>query len=245
MAQESSRKVGITGSGVLARLANIGTAGQAAIPGAYAWALTVAPAAWARGAPWVAKLAAAGGLLALALAVRIERRSSNASQIVSVWGLVLTSVVVWMLVPSAVSALHLDATRGVAGMIGWALFALASAAPVLKQLPSPAVRGTPGALRPRNAVLRGDIGFILGGVLLALGLQSFGWHVATAERALLVRLLAVVTGLAVIETATAIGLSRHARGVPSPVRRRVRRATPWVGLAVLLLVGGAIFALSR
>ena len=36
---------------VLERIAGIGASAQAAIPGLYAWAITVAPAAWSRGAP--------------------------------------------------------------------------------------------------------------------------------------------------------------------------------------------------
>src|SRR6478672_8663629 len=78
----------------LERAASIGTSAQAAIPGAYAWSITVAPAAW------------------------------------SFWGFVVSSVLVWLLVPSALSPVRLDGLRGGLGMVGWALFAFASAGPV-------------------------------------------------------------------------------------------------------------------
>ncbi|MBN9167818.1 MAG: hypothetical protein J0I07_43205, partial [Myxococcales bacterium] len=53
---------------VLERIASIGASAQAAIPGLYAWAITVAPAAWSRGAPLLAKAAAVVGVLALVTA---------------------------------------------------------------------------------------------------------------------------------------------------------------------------------
>src|SRR5258705_6130368 len=57
---------------LLVRMAGIGASAQAAIPGLYAWAITVAPAAWSRGAPLVAKLAAGIGVIALVTAPLVE-----------------------------------------------------------------------------------------------------------------------------------------------------------------------------
>ena len=57
---------------VFTRLSELGASAQAAIPGLYAWAITVAPAAWSRGAPLVAKVAAIIGVVALVTAPLVE-----------------------------------------------------------------------------------------------------------------------------------------------------------------------------
>ena len=57
---------------VLTRFSELGASAQAAIPGLYAWAITVAPAAWSRGAPLIAKIAAVIGVVALVTAPLVE-----------------------------------------------------------------------------------------------------------------------------------------------------------------------------
>src|SRR6185295_7038374 len=56
----------------LLMVAELGASAQAAIPGLYAWAITVAPAAWSRGAPLFAKVAACMGVLALVTSPFVE-----------------------------------------------------------------------------------------------------------------------------------------------------------------------------
>jgi hypothetical protein len=230
----------------LDRLSGIGTAAQATIPGFYAWAVTVAPAAWGRGAPLLAKIIAVAGVLALVLAIVVEQTAPRWARAVSVWGLVATSALVWALAPLSLLPTKLDAPRGVAGMIGWGLFAFASAGPALPRNPeaSRVAEGTP--LRPRTAVPRGDGWFILGGALAAMGLQIIGWRVAVPERALLVRLVALASGLAVLGAATQIALARHHRRYRPSKKTRMRRSLPMVvALAALALVGLILVATER
>jgi hypothetical protein len=145
---------------------------------------------------------------------------------------------VWALMPSALSAARLDAVRGSLGMVGWALFAFASAGPALKSDPnSPARIIASTSMKPRSALPRGDGIYVAVGVVLALLMQGIGWGVATPERAVLVRLVTVVCGIAVIGGTTSIALARHGTRVPASRRLRLRRAVPW--LVVLLLVGAA------
>src|SRR5271168_2107811 len=92
----------------LGRVTDLGAAAQACIPGLYAWAVTVAPVAWSRGAPFLAKGTALLGLLSLAAAVVLEhRRPDDAprARAVAVWGLSASSAVTWLLEPSALSLL--------------------------------------------------------------------------------------------------------------------------------------------
>ena len=232
--------------GLFERLGDIGTAAQATIPGFYAWAVTVAPAAWSRGAPLAAKIIACMGLASLVLAIALERKWPLYARPVSIWGLVSTSAVVWALAPLALLPSRIDAARGVAGMIGWGLFALASAAPALRR-DTEAARVVDGApLRPRAKIPRGDAWFIAAGTAMAIGLQTVGWGVAVPERALLVRLVALASGLAVIGAATQIALGRHARRVRPTRRVRVRRSMPaFLVLCVVAALGLALFLAGR
>jgi hypothetical protein len=228
------------------RIGDIGTAAQATIPGLYAWAVTVAPAAWGRGAPLIAKIVAILGVGCLAAAIVVERRTPRWARPTSVWGLVLTSLLVWLLVPAAMLPNHLDAPRGVAGMIGWALFAFASAAPALPRDAESArvVAGQP--LRPRTPIPRGDAWFILGGTACALALQAIGWRVAVPERALLVRIVALAAGLAIVGAATQIAMARHGKRHRPSRKTRVRRSVvALTALGVLAVAGVLLLLLGR
>jgi hypothetical protein len=236
---------------LLERLSETGSAAQATIPGLYAWAVTVAPAAWGRGGSLLAKLIALLGLVFLVGGVLVELRrprgwGRHVATWGSVWGLVGTSVAVWALSPAALLPARLDAPRGIAGMIGWALFAFASAAPALPRDPdlSRVAQGAP--LRPRAHVPGGDAAFIVVGMAVALALQAIGWHVAVPERALLVRLVALASGLAVIGAATQLALARHARRTRPSRQVRTRRAlVPVTSLIALAVAGVALLLAGR
>lgn len=269
---------------MLSMVAELGASAQAAIPGLYAWSITVAPAAWSRGAPLVAKAAAILGLVALATAPfvegagrfgaastttepvdsdasspsirprsRFERLTSVRSwtgpqwaRVWSVWGFVLSSAIVWALAPSALSSARLDGVRGALGMVGWALFAFASAGPTLRPDPTASARivaGTP--LKPRSELPRGDGMYVVVGVAAALAMQGIGWGVASPERAVLVRLVTIVCGIAVLGGMTSIALSRHATRVPASRGVKIRRSLIWFVLLVLVGAVGAVLALGR
>jgi hypothetical protein len=265
---------------VLTRLSELGASAQAAIPGLYAWSITVAPAAWSRGAPLLAKVAAIAGVIALTTAPLVEGaglrrpepappadpnagRASQAppppkglaalrawtgptwARIWSVWGFVLSSAIVWTLAPSALSSARLDGVRGALGVVGWALFAFASAGPSLRADPEAAGRIIAGSsLKPRSELPRGDGVYVAAGVVLALAMQGVGWGVASPERAVLVRLVTVVCGVAVLGATTSIALARHVTKVPASRTVRLRRALPWVAILALFLASG-LFLISR
>jgi hypothetical protein len=261
---------------VLTRLSELGASAQAAIPGLYAWSITVAPAAWSRGAPVLARVAAIIGVIALVTAPLVEgagqktppppspatppesaERASLApprpgglaalrawtgptwARIWSVWGFVLSSAIVWTLAPSALSSVKLDGVRGALGVVGWGLFAFASAGPSLRADPEASARIVAGSsLKPRSELPRGDGTYVAAGVVLALAMQAVGWGVPTPERAVLVRLVTVVCGVAVLGATTSIALARHVPRVSAPRSIRLRRALPWVVILALVLGSG-------
>ncbi|MDB4946031.1 MAG: hypothetical protein JWP97_5565 [Labilithrix sp.] len=238
---------------VLGRLSELGASAQAAIPGLYAWSITVAPTAWARGAPGLARVASIVGIIALVTAPFVEGagpaagsadparswRGPTWARVWSVWGFVLSSAIVWTLAPGGLSSARLDGVRGVLGVIGWGLFAFASAGPTLRSDPDAAARivaGTP--LRPRSELPGGDGAYLVAGALVALGMQSVGWAITSPERAVLVRLVTVVSGVAVLGGTTSIALARHAARTPASRGLRLRRALPWVVVLALVVSAG-------
>ena len=264
---------------VLTRLSELGASAQAAIPGLYAWAITVAPAAWSRGTPLFAKVAAIIGVIALTTAPFVEGAGFRApgppeapekagvaappppaqglrllrswtgptwARVWSVWGFVLSSAIVWTLAPGALSSARLDGLRGALGVVGWALFAFASAGPSLRADPDASARIVAGSsLKPRSELPRGDGAYVAAGVLLALGIQGVGWGVPTPERAVLVRLVTVVCGVAVLGATTSIALARHATRSPASRGLRLRRALPWVVILALVVASGIVISFGR
>jgi hypothetical protein len=226
-------------SSPLARISDLGAAVQASIPGAYAWAVTVAPAAWSRGASVFPKITAVIGLFALAASLVVEHRRPEDAQrarAIAVWGLSLSSALTWLLVPSAMSTLHVDTARGLAGLVGWALFAFACAAPPVRRDESAEARVVEGPpLRPRARLARGDVALLTLGAVLACALQAVGWPCAPAARAVLVRLVALACGLAILGAAASVALARHIRRAPFPRKERLRRALQWLGALSLLV----------
>jgi hypothetical protein len=180
------------------------------------------------------------GLIALAGALVLEHRRPEAAaqaRALAVWGLSSTSAFTWLLVPAAMSTLRLDVARGLAGMLGWALFAFACAAPPVRRNEAGDARIVEGPpLRPRTRLARGDLAIMSLGAAAAGVLQLVGWRSGPPERAILVRLVAVACGLALIGAATAVALARHVRRVPPSRKERIRRSLPWVTMLSLLLI---------
>ncbi len=253
---------------LMSRVAAIGASAQAAIPGLYAWAITVAPAAWSRGSPLLAKIASVIGLIALTTAPLVEGAAFRAvvptgeaprglaaiktwtgatwARIWSVWGFVLSSAIVWALVPGALSSARVDAIRGVLGMVGWSLFAFASAGPSLRPDPDSAGRVVAGpTLKPRSELPRGDGAYVIVGVVLALSMQVVGWGIPVPERAVLVRLVTIACGVAVLGATTSVALARHAARVPASPKLRFKRAVPWILLVLMCIASGAALSAAR
>jgi hypothetical protein len=225
----------------LGAIADFGAAGQAVVPGVYAWAVTVAPAAWSRGGNIGVKMAA---LLAVASLLTTLTKWKTGSGSVAMALFVIACCVVWIFVPAAMTPAHLHPARGIAGMIGWGVFAFAAAAP---SLGPQRVGDTPeGGLKPRIPLSRGD-GLYLGiGVVLAVALQFVGWSITVAERGVFVRLVTVASGVAIIGVATALTTSRHNLGGAArpSLGKSLRRASLFICAVILLVIAGILFGFN-
>jgi hypothetical protein len=136
----------------------------------------------------------------------------------------------------------MDVLRGVAGMLAWGLFALASAAPALQaRRELGRVVLDDAELVPRRDLRRGDAAYVSAGAAAAAALQVIGWKVVGPERALLVRLVALGAGLSLIGAAVEIALARHTQRIRESRERRLRRATVTFVLLALLGLTGVLF----
>jgi hypothetical protein len=238
----------VRASALIQRLPARGASVQVAVAGAYAWAVTVAPAAWAPGAKTsssLAKIAAGAALVALVAGAAGESRWGARARFGSLWAFVLLSALAWCAAPTELGPGTIDALGGLAGMLGWGLFALASAGPALgaRRESERVVDDLP--LEARKRLARGDSAYILGSVLVAVALQVVGWREASPERALLVRLVALASGLAAVGAAAEMASARHAPRVSRPWKVRVRGAAGALTLLGMLALGGLLLALTR
>ena len=219
-----------------------GTTIQALVPGTYAWAVTALPFSRAPGASTVTVGAVGMGLVSLAVGPFLERRWPDAARIASGWGLVASSVVAWTLAPPAALATF-DAARGIAGMSGWGLFALALASPARfprVTFPPPVI------ILPASGATRIDTAVVSLGVAVAVSLQVPGWRVGPPERALLIRLISLAGGLASVTAGCVIAAARYRvpGEEPSDGGKRSMGNVGWVALVLVLLVVGSAFAAS-
>lgn len=219
-----------------ARAGRFGPAAQATLAGGYAWATTVAPVAWARGASLTSAAAAAVAVVALAAGWLGSRRWGSRGRIATLWGFVLASALAWSASPTVLAPGRLDLFRGITGTLAWALFAFAWAAPALAlgQEPQESIDDEPLVARRRIAGREGFL--LLGAGALAVGIQAIGWDVSGVERSVLVRFAALAAGLTILDTAVDVALGQYPRRPRAALAPRLKAARPWlVGLGVLAL----------
>jgi hypothetical protein len=183
----------------------------AAIPGAYAWGVTVAPVAW--GHPERAQateLAAIGALAFLAVDVVLERVIGLRARGLCLWAFVASCATTWAFGATA-NALPLEPNQVVAGVLGWAMFAFVWAAPPLRLRSEErlADRGDSPESAPPAALVSLALGIVLG-----VGMQVLPFGAKSPERMLLVRLLAVACALVAVDGAATIAVALF------PMRRR-------------------------
>jgi hypothetical protein len=224
----------------LERLAGRGATSQVAVAGAYAWVVTVAPALWSPGEPVLARIAPVAALASLVAATVAERWWPSPVRVGCLWAFALTSALTWMSAPGLARSLRYDAAAGLAGMLGWALFAVAWAGPALGERRAPDRVVDEGPLEARRSLAAGDAAYLAGGAAIALALQLEGWHVASAERALLVRAVALAGGLAFIGAAAELGLARHGKRAQRKWGARLRSASAPLGLLAALGLAGLL-----
>jgi len=230
------------------------------VAGIYAWAVTVAPVGFGKHSPsgaqnWFATIFAILAFTALVrgavseavLAPDAKAAVVERSRTLTLFSFAAASLLTWICDDEDLSPARLTAARGVAGMVGWALFAYACAAPVVEPTPEPP-RVEAGA-RARGRIEKGDALFVAFGVIAAFGLQLIGWAVDVPERALLVRVTTLGAAVLLLGGIGSFVSARHGARQEPPLRARVRMTRPalplgWVVALVLLLAAGLLCVLT-
>lgn len=219
-------------------LPELGPTAQAAVPGLYAWSVTVVPLVFGRGAPTVARGAASLAALVLLLAPVVELVRPRLARLLTVWGFPAVTALTWLLATPTGSAPPSELPRGLAGMVGWGLFAFAAAAPTPRRDATSEARFL-GVTRvsSRGRPLLADRILLAVGIAMAVGFQLAGWRATTPERSLMIRLVATLAGVAAIDAFTNVALMGH--GKPQRSLRAVLRPTlgPLLLLVTLLILG--------
>lgn len=210
--------------------------------GLYAWSLTVVPVAFARQGLSASKLLSflGLGLLLVAVALSMLRPGLRTkARTVALFGLLLPSLAVWLLTPHALSPLRLEPSRAALGALAWGAFAFAIAGPSRRRSPE----GVPSPLAPRHPPRTAEKAILLSGVALAVSLQGLGWGVVPDARALLVRAMLGVAGIAIVSASARVSVSHYGRG-REPPGARLRKALPvLLVLLMTLLLGGTVLRL--
>ena len=235
----------------------MGAGAQAVVPGIYAWAVTVAPVVidlrldrgtlgvWAHGTSTVARFAALLAPLWLLAGPAAERRWDARGRVASLWGFVLSCALAWSAAPAAAARCG---SMPLAALPVWWDGRSSRSPPPPRRCTTPRqdaeriVREAPLVPR-RGQSKRVDSVYLAGGAPLAALLQGVGWRVAGAERALLVRFVALAAGLAVIGAATELALARHVRRAPTLTGAPLRSAMAMLVALALLGLTGVIFGL--
>lgn len=246
----------------LRKALELGPTAQTIVAGVYAWAVTVAPVGYGKHGPhatqnWVATLFATLAFLALVRGIVTDvlvrgkpgnEKTLESSRTLTLFSFATMSLVTWVVDTDALSPVRLSAARGVAGMLGWALFAYACSAPVVEPVLEPA--RVEAGMRARGRVERGDAIFVGVVAALVLGLQLIGWNVQSPERGLLVRVVTLGAGILALGGIGTFVAGRHGTKTDPNPRARQRSSRPalplgWVVALVLLVAGGIFYALTQ
>ncbi len=244
----------------LRKVLELGPTSQPIVAGVYAWAVTVAPIGFGRHEVhrnWPATVFAVLALLALVRGatseVLLRQRGAELVQLeqsrtLTLFSFAAMSLITWILDPDALSPVHLSAARGVAGMLGWALFAYACAAPVVEPVPEPA--RIEAGVRARGRVERYDAIFVGVACVLALGLQLVGWNVQSPERAILVRVTTLGAGILLLGGIGNFVVARHGAQKEQNPRARIKPSRAplplgWVVALAVLVAAGVLYALTE
>lgn len=213
---------------------------RALVAATTAWSLTVAPGAFARGTPGLARLLAVFGLVtALVGPVLTPRKLARHVGISAFVALTLGS---WLIASAAIQPARTDVIRGVLGSLAWGLFALAWNEPWTR--PPEEDASVPHDLEARSELSPGAAAIAGLGLASMLVCLVFAWSVQDAGRALFGHAAALAASVGVITASSVVATSRGARA-GEPGRRLGSTATRALLLLVAVALGGALVLITR
>jgi hypothetical protein len=205
---------------------------------AFAWSVTIAPAAFSRAGGWLER-ATAVVCLAVGIAgpMLMPTRKRWGRQLGITLFLALATVV-WLLTSSALDPSRLDTVRAGIGAIAWGVYAFAWGEPWRFRTEAPQ-DDAGGVLRARTTLPSGAVPVAAIGVLASLGLLILGWSVRDPSRALLAQAASIGLAVAIVSVSAQVAIARAKgrRQVHVGLPREALRAI--VALLCVALLGAA------
>jgi hypothetical protein len=212
------------------------------LAGLLAWAITVAPAAFAHGS---GLRSAALGALDLGAAVcgpALVAARPRLGRHVGITAFVALATLAWLSSSLAIHPQRLDPIRGVFGALAWGVFALSWSERWAKSAPLPADADA-AALQARARLPRLAVPIASAGVGAAVVLIALAWRIADPDRALVAHAVAVAAAVGVISSAATVATSRGRRRSSSGRRFTSAAVRNLVLFAVAALAGAVLVAL--
>ncbi|AUX41513.1 hypothetical protein SOCE26_029270 [Sorangium cellulosum] len=220
-----------------------GRAPQALLAAVVAWMITVAPAAFARGAPTSAGVAATLGFLcgvAAPLLTGVHRRLARHLGI-SVF--LALATLTWLLAAPSLQPSRLDPVRAAIGAIAWGIFALSWRDRWdARRQPEPDAEAP--LLQARAHLPPLAVPIVAFGALVSLAVLVLAWRVRDPERALLAQAVAVACAVALVSAASSVAVARGGRPAAG-ARRLTHHAVRQLLLLIVFAVLGAIMMMLR
>jgi hypothetical protein len=200
-----------------------------------AWAITLAPSGFGRGASLLTGTFAVAALGAGIGGALLSRRKPRTGRHVGISLFAALAALTWLADGHAIHPLRLDPIRGLLGAVAWGVFALSWSERWGSHVEPVPVDPDAPLLLPRSSLPPLSAAIAVLGVTAALGFLAIAFQIRDPDRALVSQAIALACAVAVV---TAAGVVATARGKARSSSGR--RLTPPVVRALLLLVTAAI-----
>jgi len=214
------------------------------VPGAYAWAVSVVPAAtgvtataWGRGTALLAFSSLVAGTF-------LQKDRPRLAYALGIWCFLALSSITWLSNLAAIRVDRLDPVRAAAATAGWLLFSLGWGTPWRTGVhpeDNPRAQLHP-RLEPRHpATLRTPLTVAIGAVG-AIACLLLAWRGTEPDRALMMHGVALGSAIAVVTASATLAISHGVKRADAPPRQRIAFALPWLmALAALFVIALAWF----
>ncbi|WP_437513632.1 hypothetical protein [Sorangium sp. So ce1099] len=220
-----------------------GRAPQALLAAIVAWMITVAPAAFGRGAPVSASVAATLAFLCGIAAPLLSATHRRLARHLGISVFLALVTLTWLLASPSLQPSRLDPVRAAIGAIAWGIFALSwrdrwEARRQPEPDPDAPLLQARGHLPPLATPV------VAFGALVSLAILVLAWRVRDLDRALLAQAVAVACAVALITGASGVAVARGRRHTAG-ARRLTHRAVRYLLVLIVFAVLGAVVMMLR
>jgi len=220
---------------------------QILIPGAYAWAVSVVPAATSVTAGSWSRITALLAFSCLVFGTFLHKERPRLGYALGIWGLLACSTITWLANAEAIRVDRLDPLRAAAASIGWLLFSLGWGTPWRSGMhpeDNPRAQLHPRLEPRRPATIRTPL-IVATGAAGAFACLLLAWRATEPDRALMMHGVALGCAVSIVSTSASLALAQGRRRTELPSRQRIAFALPWFLALVALVVIALAWLLAR